>query len=294
MTMDALTKWRGMFNARAVIDSLSGLVLHQLGGNVLGASGLATGINVITQVAPQYTSGNSALRYYCGGEKADGTYTGRIGGVSGLSATNHLFGPQVIEDVRRMARASVAANGALVDPIQPVNVNGKMLYVMLISLKQGKNLRGNTTWRSGHYYADIRGLENSIFSGQLGVWDNVMIIETDLVHQRVGDTDYHKGTGWFDATGAAGTTTVGLPNGVNASRALFLGANAVAWAWGKAPEYAEFYADHAKTKWAARVTSIYGVMKVCKYSTATTPLLTSDSEKGCIVVDTSTSVTTRE
>jgi hypothetical protein len=124
-------------------------------------------------------------------------------------------------------------------------------------------------------------MENSIFSGQLGVWDGVMVIETDLLHERTGNATGSLSSCWFDAAGDRA-----VASGVTASRALFLGASAVAWAWGKAPEYKEFYADHAQTQWAARVTSIYGVMKVCKYGTTTSPTLTSDTEKGCIVVDT--------
>lgn len=290
MTMDACTKWRSMFNTRAVIDALSGLALHSLGGNVLGASGL-TSISCVTKVAPAYLLGSTAKRYYCGGETVAGVYTGRVTAISGIayaSLANYLMGPNVIEDVHRMAKASVDSSGNLLDPIQPVNVNGKMMFIMLVTLKQAKALRNNAVWRNGHYYADVRGMENSIYSGQLGVWDNVMVIETDLLHMRTMGAirDTHAGPGWFDASGDSGV----LQSGVSVHRALFLGANAVAWAWGKAPEYKEFYADHAQTKWAMRVTSIYGVMKVCKYSSTTsTASVVSDSERGCIVVDTAVS-----
>ena len=40
INMQALTKWSAAFNARAAIDALSGMKLHTLGGQVLGAAGL--------------------------------------------------------------------------------------------------------------------------------------------------------------------------------------------------------------------------------------------------------------
>jgi N4-gp56 family major capsid protein len=285
ITMSALTDWRAAFNVRAVIDALSGLKLHKLGGQVLGASGLAkegsTQILCVTQVPPAYTTGNTAKRYYAGGQVlATGVYTGRVANITSLNDTNYAFGTKVIDDVKQMAEATVDSSGNLISPIEKVNINGKMLYVMLITPKQARDLRKDTVWLNSHYYADIRGMENSLFSGQLGVYNGVMIVETDLLHQRSGANGI-TGPEYFDVT------SVACASGESVHRALFLGKNAVAFALGKAPEYVEFYADHAKTKWKARVTSIYGVMKICKYeSTTGDGALVSDSERGCIVVDT--------
>ncbi|MFA5385825.1 MAG: DUF4043 family protein [Eubacteriales bacterium] len=285
LTMEGLTDWRAAFDARALIDSLSGLKLHTLGGNVLGASGLAkegaTQIACVTQVVPAYTTGNTAKRYYAGGQVlATGVYTGRVANIGSLNDTNYAFGTKVIEDVKRMALKTVDSAGNLLDPIKPINVNGKMLFVMLITPEQARDLKMDTVWKNSHYYADIRGMENSIFSGQLGVYDGVMLVETDLLHQRSGANGI-TGPEYFDST------TVTCASGESVHRALFLGKDAVAYAIGEAPSYVEFYVDHAKTKWGARVTSIYGVMKVCKYeSTTADAAVVSDSERGCIVVDT--------
>ena len=286
LTMDGLTQWRAAFDARALIDALSGLKLHTLGGNVLGASGLAkestTQIECVTQVAPSYTAGTTAKRYYAGGQvAATGVYTGRVANISTLKDDNYVFGTKVIEAVRRMALKTVDdSDGTLVQPIEPINVNGKMLFIMLVSPEQGRDLKADASWKTGHQYADVRGMENSIFSGQLGVWDGVMVIETDLVHKRKGlngITNFE----YFDST------TVTCYSGETVHRALFLGKDAVAYAIGEAPSYDEFYADHAKTKWACKVSSIYGVMKVCKYSSTTADAsVVADSERGCIVVDT--------
>ena len=286
LLMDGLTQWRAMFNARAVIDALSGLVLYQLGGNVSAVQASVGGgvVGCVNQVATSYASGDTAKRYYCGGQVSlNDTYTGRVANISSLVSTTMVMGPRVIEDLRRMARATVDSSGNLIDPIQPINVNGKTLFILLVSLEQGRDLRASTAWKAGHYYADIRGMENSIFSGQIGVWDGVMVIETDLVHKRVGTTLAASlgVTRWFDIS------STNLTTGQNAHRALFLGQKAVAWAWGESPEYKEFYADHAQTKWAARVTSIYGVKKIAKSSSSTGDTsAVADSEKGCIVADT--------
>lgn len=288
LTMEALTGWRAAFNVRAVIDSLSGLNLHKLGGNVLGADtglakdGSSVQIACVTKVAPAYTAGNTANRYYAGGQVlATGVYTGRVATIASLNDTNYAFGTKVIEDVKRMAEKTVnESTGALISPIEKVVVNGKPVFVMLITPKQARDLKADSNWRNAHENADIRGMENSIFAGTLGIWDGVMIVETDLLHMRSG-ANGSTGPEYFDIS----TTT--CTSGESVHRALFLGKSAVAFALGKAPEYVEFYADHAKTKWKARVTSIYGVMKVCKYeSTTGAGALVSDSERGCIVVDT--------
>lgn len=286
LTMKGLTKWRAAFNARAVIDALSGLKLHTLGGNVLGASGLALDgngaqIQCVTQIAPDYTHGDTAMRYYAGGQAAsNGAYNGRVRDISLLNKTHYIFGTKVIEAVRRMAEKTVDGNGNLISPIERVKVNGRMLYVMLISQEQARDLKADPAWRTGHENADVRGLENSIFSGALGIWDGVLLVETDLLHSRLGAGDI-TATEYFDST------SVTCATGEAVHRALFLGANAVAFALGEAPEYIEFYADHAKTKWAARVSSIYGVSKIAKYtSTTAAASLIPDTEVGCIVVDT--------
>ena len=286
LTMKGLTKWRAAFNARAVIDALSGLKLHYLGGNVLGASGLALDgnsaqIQCVNQVLPNYTAGTTAMRYYAGGQvAATGAYTGRVADITSLNKVSYVFGTKVIEAVRRMAEKTVDSSGNLISPIERVKVNGRMVYVMLISQEQAKDLKADSAWRTGHENADIRGLENSIFSGALGIWDGVLLVETDLLHSRLGKGGI-TATEFFDATSYACTS------GEAVHRALFLGENAVAFALGEAPEYAEFYADHAKTKWAARVSSIYGISTIAKYESSTnTAEVVADSEMGCIVVDT--------
>lgn len=286
LTMKGLTKWRAAFNARAVIDALSGLKLHTLGGNVLGASGLALDgnnaqIQCVTRIAPDYTHGDTAMRYYAGGQvAATGAYTGRVADINKLNDTNYVFGTKVIEAVRRMAEKTVDGDGNLISPIERVKVNGRMLYVMLISQEQARDLKADPAWRTGHENADVRGLENSIFSGALGIWDGVLLVETDLLHSRLG-------AGGITATEYFDSTSVACATGEAVHRALFLGENAVAFALGEAPEYIEFYADHAKTKWAARVSSIYGVSKIAKFtSTTAAATLIKDTEVGCIVVDT--------
>jgi hypothetical protein len=286
--MKGLTKWRAAFNARAVIDALSGLELHTLGGNVLGENGLAQDgngnlIQCVTPIGPDYGHGDTAMRYYAGGQvAATGAYTGRVANISSLDGTNYVFGTKVIEAVRRMAEKTVDGNGNLISPIERVKVNGRMLYVMLISQEQARDLKADPAWRTGHENADVRGLENSIFSGALGIWDGVLLVETDLLHSRSRvEGKSPRGTDYFDSS------SVKCASGEAVHRALFLGENAVAFALGEAPEYIEFYADHAKTKWAARVSSIYGVSKIAKFtSTTAAASLITDTEVGCIVVDT--------
>jgi len=102
-----------------------------------------------------------------------------------------------------------------VDPmIQPIMVDGEKHYVLLIHPYQATDLRTNTAvgqWLDIQKAAGARGGSNPIFSGALGVYNNVVI----HVHRNViRHSDLGSGTN--------------LPG----ARALFLGAQAGAIAFG--------------------------------------------------------------
>lgn len=65
--------------------------------------------------------------------------------------------------------------------IRPVKVNGKSLFVMLINPLQGRDLRSDTDWQEAQQYANIKGEDNPIFSGALGMYDGVIVHEHECV-----------------------------------------------------------------------------------------------------------------
>jgi len=102
-----------------------------------------------------------------------------------------------------------------VDPmIQPIMVDGEKKYVMLIHPYQATDLRTNTAvgqWQDIQKAAQSRGSDNPIFKNALGEYRGVVLHSHRNV---VRFSDYGAGTN--------------LP----AARALFLGAQAAAIAWG--------------------------------------------------------------
>jgi N4-gp56 family major capsid protein len=62
--------------------------------------------------------------------------------------------------------------------VPPIIVDGGQWYPVLIHTNQGKSLRDNSTWRQAQRDANVRGSNNPIFSGALGVWNQAIIYES--------------------------------------------------------------------------------------------------------------------
>jgi N4-gp56 family major capsid protein len=89
-------------------------------------------------------------------------------------ATTDLITPELI------SRCKVKA--LLASPkIQPLRINGEAHYVMFIHPWQAYDLKNNATFNQARREAEVRGSSNPIFTGALGVWDNVIIKEHEYV-----------------------------------------------------------------------------------------------------------------
>lgn len=67
------------------------------------------------------------------------------------------------------------------NPLRPVRIKGKLYYVLLIHPYVGFDLKNNATYAQAQREAQARGDDNPIFSGALGVWDNVIVVESEYV-----------------------------------------------------------------------------------------------------------------
>ena len=100
--------------------------------------------------------------------------------------------------------------------IRPVRIDGGNHYVMYIHPTQTTSLRTNTStgqWLDIQKAAEKRGSDNPIFSGALGVYNNVILRESEHV-----------------TTGVNGTTT--LTENATVRRAVLLGAQSAVAAFG--------------------------------------------------------------
>ena len=82
-------------------------------------------------------------------------------------------------DVFTADMISIAARKAktLEPKIRRVRVEGKEYYVMLVDNYQARDLKNDTKWLEAQKHANVRGSENPIFTGMLGVYDGVVVHE---------------------------------------------------------------------------------------------------------------------
>lgn len=145
--------------------------------------------------------------------------------------TSDKFDTSIIGKAKRMARAD--ENTA----IRPIRVNGAEHYVMVIDQWQARDLKEDQRWIEAQESANIRGEKNPIFSGAIGMWDGVVIHESNRVPRT--------------ATGAS-SAMVG--------HALFLGAQACVFAEGEAPRWIEKEFDY-DNKYGVSIGRMFGLKK---------------------------------
>lgn len=100
-------------------------------------------------------------------------YAGTRTAENTITATD-LFTTDLIGKAKRIAQLSNPK-------IRPVMVKGKPHWVMIIHPYQSRDLKNDEKWLNAQKYANVRGEDNPIFSGALGVWDNVVIHEHENI-----------------------------------------------------------------------------------------------------------------
>lgn len=140
-------------------------------------------------------------------------YAGKRTSEATVTATD-VFTTDIISAARRKAMLATPK-------IRPVNVKGKNYYVMVIDSYQARDLKNDEKWLAAQQHANLRGEDNPIFTGALGVYDGVILHE----HENVVRT----------ATGASGAYV---------GHALLLGCQAGVLAVAKEPNWKEKAFDY--------------------------------------------------
>ena len=122
--------------------------------------------------------------------------------------------------------------------MKPIRVDGKDHYVLLVHPEVAYDLANDTTWLNAQKNANVRGSDNPIFSGALGMYDGV------IVHEHEGIT-----TGDF-----------GSGDAVKGARNLFLGAGAACHAKVDEMSWVEKTFDYGN-KLGIAAGQIYGVAR---------------------------------
>jgi N4-gp56 family major capsid protein len=113
-------------------------------------------------------------------------YSGDATSESGLG-TNDQFSLADIDYCKEKAKT-------LTPPIRPTMVGGQEMYVMVLHPYSVTDLRLDVAnsayvdWPTIQMYANKRGLSNPIFTGALGVYNNVILWESTRIHTAVSST----------------------------------------------------------------------------------------------------------
>lgn len=121
--------------------------------------------------------------------------------------------------------------------IRPVRVNGKEYYIVILHPYSATNLRQDPVWNQAQRDANVRGEENPIFSGALGIYNGMVIHEHEYV---------------YTTTDGSGSARV--------SRDILCGQQAGVIAWGAPVKWVEKSFDYGN-QWGISVGAIFGTIK---------------------------------
>jgi len=95
--------------------------------------------------------------------------------------------------------------------MKPIRVEGKDYFVLLLHPEAAYDLTQQDTWRNAQLNANIRGKDNPIFSGALGVYDGVIVHEHEGITTASdgGGASVHYARNLFLGAGAGCMGTVG-------------------------------------------------------------------------------------
>lgn len=109
-------------------------------------------------------------------EASAGAFTGTTAfstAVAALSsAANQKITPGFISQLRTWAKTG--GNRTYV-PLRPIRDQGRDVYILLIHEDAAYDLKVDSTYAQAQRDAQERGKDNPIFTGALGVWDNVVV-----------------------------------------------------------------------------------------------------------------------
>lgn len=142
-------------------------------------------------------------------------FGGDAAGTDSIDASDTMS-VAVIQKARRKARLATPK-------IFPLVIKGQQRYIMLMHDYQSKALKADDAWKSGQYYAALRGETNPIFTGALGMIDGVVLKEYERCKTY---------------------NTWGIGGNLTGARALLLGAQAGVHAFGQLPRWYEKLFDY--------------------------------------------------
>lgn len=154
----SLTTWLAQFVENKLFNALNSI----------------DGVDYATSTSTQRNTWltNNADRVLFGNAKANNASNVHASSLLNVDTTNDGLSTDVISLAKRMAQ--------LADPkIRPIKLeNGEEWYVMFVHNLCARDLKATTNWKQAQQYAQNRGMDNPLFTGALGTWDGVVLVES--------------------------------------------------------------------------------------------------------------------
>ena len=158
--------------------------------------------------------------------KGDGTATGMNEAISHFAlpasrgskaaiVATDLLTPAQISRAKYMAlqgQAATAGTNHVRPALRPIRIDGGEYLVAVIHPYQAFDLVRNTEFTQARREAEVRGKENPLFTGAVGVWDGVIIRTHEMMPSTlISGSDYY-------------------------AESFLMGQQGLAWVWGKRPK----------------------------------------------------------
>ena len=168
------------------------------------------------------TAAAASRSVFSGGQSAVGNVTSTM-----------KMDTKVLDAAKQKAKVTTAGTPM----IRPIRVGGKEYYVVMLHPYAATDLRQDPVWNQAQRDANVRGEENPIFSGALGVYNGMVIHEHEYI---------------YNTTDGSGSARV--------CRNLLCGQQAGVIAWGATVKWVEKSFDYGNS-WGISVGAIFGTIK---------------------------------
>jgi N4-gp56 family major capsid protein len=117
----------------------------------------------------------NADRYLFGAATSNNSANDHSACLSNVDSTSDKMSCAIISLVRRLADLGSPK-------IKPIKMdNGRSWYVLVLHPYAARDLKRDSTWINAQQYAQNRGDDNPLFTGALGSWDSVIVVEHESV-----------------------------------------------------------------------------------------------------------------
>lgn len=219
-----LNDWKAQFDEDKIFAALG-----SIDGTLYGAA---------SESAKDTWLANNSDRVLFGAAVSNNAANDHSACLAEIDSTNDVLNPAQITLAKRLAKLARPR----IRPIRIPDGPSTEVYVLFAHPYCTRDLKASSDWKSAQQYAQPRGDSNPLFTGAIGIWDGVIVVESEKVPL-------------LDNVGASSS---------DVAQNFMCGAQALLWAQGGVDggrvNFVEEMFDY-KNKTGVAVESIYGVQK---------------------------------